>query len=275
MGLAVVSYDSRETLAAFTEARGITYTMLSDEGSATIRRFGILNTVAEMAVGPNKDDPAVAAAVRTYVSEVGAGERMVGIAYPGTFILDRDGRVVSRFFEDSYIERNTVSNVLLTLGSDATQVPGTRISTEHLEVTTYAGDANIAPGNKFGLVLDVEPRPNMHVYAPGAEANGYRVIGLNIDDGDTFRTLSTIYPESEIYRFEPLDEQVPVFQKAFTVLQEMTLNGNIAAQQALRGTESLTITGTLEYQACDDQICFNPVSLPLSWTVTLRPVVFR
>ena len=275
MGLAVISYDSQETLAAFAKARGITFTMLSDVGSATIRRYGILNTVAEMAVGPDKDDPDVAAAVRTYVSEVGASERMVGIAFPGTFILSPDGRVQSRFFEDNYIERNTVSNVLLTLGSDATQVQGTRISTEHLQVTSYTGDAAVAPGNKFGLVLEIEPRPEMHVYAPGAEANGYRVIGLNIDAGEHFRTLQMIYPESEIYHFEPLDERVPVYQRPFTLLQEMTLNGNLAAQRAMQGLESLTITGTLEYQACDDAICFNPVSLPLSWTVTLRPVVFR
>lgn len=250
--------------------------MLSDPGSETIRRYGILNTVAEMAVGPNKDDPDVAAAVRLYVSEVGANPRMVGIAFPGTFVLDRAGRVTSRFFEDNYVERNTVENVLLTIDNGAAQVAGTRTSTDHLQVTAYPGDAEIAPGNRFGLVLRISPRPNMHVYAPGAQTMGYRVIGLKLDNaGDHFRTLDLVYPASEIYHFEPLDERVPVFQKPFTLVQEMILRGNRPDQAGLRGKDSLTITGTLDYQACDDKICFNPVSLPLSWTVTLRPLVFR
>ena len=39
------------------------------------------------------------------------------------------------------------------------------------------------------------------------------------------------------------------------------------------GKDSITLTGTLEYQACDDTICYNPASIPLSWTLSLRPLV--
>jgi len=35
------------------------------------------------------------------------------------------------------------------------------------------------------------------------------------------------------------------------------------------------ITGTLEYQACDDKLCYNPTSVPLSWTVALTPLLVR
>ena len=38
--------------------------MLSDQGSETIKRYGILNTVVAEAFGPSRDDPAVKAAVR-------------------------------------------------------------------------------------------------------------------------------------------------------------------------------------------------------------------
>src|SRR5204863_2446991 len=40
----------------------------------------------------------------------------IGMAFPGTFVLDRHGRVVSRSFEDLYVERATVSSVLMKLG---------------------------------------------------------------------------------------------------------------------------------------------------------------
>ena len=35
---------------------------------------------------------------------------------------------------------------------------------------------------------------------------------------------------------------------------------------------TLTIKGTLRYQACDDKVCYLPQSIPLSWTVGLRPL---
>jgi hypothetical protein len=28
-----------------------------------------------------------------------------------------------------------------------------------------------------------------------------------------------------------------------------------------------------EYQACDDRICFDPVTIPLSWTLNVKPFV--
>ena len=54
-------------------------------------------------------------------------------------------------------------------------------------------------------------------------------------------------------------------------MQEVILEGTPEAQAALRGRDSLTLSGSLEYQACDDKLCFNPVSLPVSWTLTLSP----
>jgi hypothetical protein len=41
----------------------------------------------------------------------------------------------------------------------------------------------------------------------------------------------------------------------------------------LRGKDSLTLTGTFDYQACDDKVCFNPTSIPLTWTLSLRPII--
>ena len=81
------------------------------------------------------------------------------------------------------------------------------------------------------------------------------------------------YPVSEIYYFKPLKERVPVFQKPFQLMQELVLDGSLKGQEALRGKEEMTITGTLQYQACNDTTCFNPVSLPVSWKVSLRTLI--
>jgi peroxiredoxin len=270
LGLAAISYDSQQIHAAFAKQRGITFPLLSDAGSATIKKYGLLNPVPEWAAGTKAADPAVQAEVQKYVSVVKPNPAMIGMAFPGTLILDRQGRVTSRFFEDFYIERNTVSSILMRLGR-AGQVTGTRVSTAHFELATYPSDSAIAPGNRFGLALEVKPGPRMHVYAPGA--SNYRVIALKLDPMPFVRTIPMKYPASEVYHFKPLDERVPVFQRPFTLVQEVVIEGNPQAQAALRGKESITLTGTLEYQACDDKICYNPASIPLSWTLSLRPLV--
>jgi peroxiredoxin len=273
LGLAAISYDRPEVLAAYTKQHGITFPLLSDVGSPTIEKYGILNPVPEWAIGPDKDDPAVKAEVQKYVSVVNPNAAMVGIAFPGTFILDRQGRVTSRYFEDFYIERNTISSIMMRLTDRVAPVAGTKVSTGQLDITTYPSEPAIAPGNRFSIALDIQPHSGIHVYAPGAKS--YRVIGLTIAPQPFVRTLPLKYPASQVYFFKPLNERVPVFQKPFTLVQEVILEGAPQAQAAFRGKDSVTITGTLEYQACDDKICYNPASIPLSWTLSLRPLVFE
>jgi peroxiredoxin len=270
LGLAAISYDPPETLSAFSRQRGITFPLLSDTGSETIKRYGILNTVVAEALGPNAKDLAVANDVKKYVSVVGANARMAGIPFPGTFVVGRNGRVTSRFFEESYIERNTSSSILMRVAGTKA-VTGTEVATEHLDVKTYPSESAVAVGNRFAIAFDITPKPRIHVYAPGAA--GYRVVGVTITPQPFVHVLTLTYPKSEIYFFKPLNERVPVYEKPFTLVQELTLDGQPDAQAAFRGKDSLTLTGTLDYQACDDKVCFNPASLPLIWMLSLRPLI--
>ncbi len=233
-----------------------------------------MNPFAEQAFAPNRNDPGVKANVEKYVSVVGARPDQVGMALPGTFVLDRQGRVTSRFFEDFYIDRNTVSSLLIKLGGKmGAAVAATKVSTNHLDVTIYSSDSAVAPGNRFSLVVDVAPHAGLHVYAPGAEASGYRVISFNLQPNPQIHLFPVEYPASEIYDFKPLNQRVPVFQKPFRLVQELLLDGTPAGQEALRGKQALILTGTLQYQACDERICYNPVSIPLTWKLSLRSLI--
>jgi hypothetical protein len=189
------------------------------------------------------------------------------MAFPGTFMLDGQGRVTSRFFEDYYWERHTVSNILMRAGGAGALVQATQASTEHLAVRAYPSDAAVALGTRFSIAVDITPKRNMHVYAPGA--GSYRVVALNITPQPHLRTIPIRYPPSEIYHFVPLNERVPVYQKPFTLQTELIPEATAEGRKAFSGKTELVISGTLEYQACDDKLCFNPVSLPLSWRVAL------
>ena len=269
LGIAAISYDSVEVLSDFATRRGITFPLLADDDSSVIGGYGILNTVAAEGVGDNADDPDVQADVARYVSVFGASQMIVGTPYPGTFMIGSDRKVTSRFFEEFYRERNTTTNVMLKLGVGLSPIAAVEGQTEHLKFTAYPSNTSVTVGTRFSLALDVEPGPNMHVYAPGAEEKGYRVIGFNLDQPEIARIEPVEYPESEIYYFEPLDEHVPVYQTPFTILQEVVMNADAQAEEIMSNLDALTLTGTLDYQACDDAICFLPQSIPVSFTLDL------
>ncbi|HJN44870.1 MAG: protein-disulfide reductase DsbD family protein [Vicinamibacterales bacterium] len=145
------------------------------------------------------------------------------------------------------------------------------MSTDHLEAVVYPTDESVAPGNRVSVVLDVTPKAEMHVYAPGSHA--YQVISLRVNAQEGLVVHPAIYPESEIYHFEPLDERVEVYQQPFRVIQDVTIPITPETRERAQSGGTITVDGVFEYQACDDAICYNPVSLPVSWTLQLRLMV--
>ena len=246
IGLVAVTYDSTAILADFSRRRGITFPLLSDAGSATIKAYGLLNTTV---------DPA---------------STNYGIPFPGTIIVNRQGVVTARFFEEAYQERNTVASILLKLGDDGHQVDAQRLTTDHVEITTYLSDQVIAPGSLFSIVADITPRPGMHVYAPGR--HDYKVVALRLNTQPFLEVRPVQYPASEIYEFKPLNERVDVFQKPFRLVQDVSFDGSAEARKALASSTSMTITGVLEYQACDDTTCFISKAVPVTYTVQMKPL---
>lgn len=219
IGLAAISYDPPATLKAFADQRGLTFPLLSDAGSAVIRAYGLLNTAAT--------------------------GHTAGIPHPGTFMLDRRGAVVSRGFEAAYQERVSAASLLARL--DPAGPAGVRAETKHLTLTTSASDAVIAPGTRFSLLVDVAPRPRMHVYTPDQKT--YIPIALSIEPQEGLRMHAPVFPKGEVYLFRPLNEQM-VFSQPFRIVQDVTLAVLPAiTARAREAGASLTVTGTLRYQA--------------------------
>jgi hypothetical protein len=246
LGLVAISYDPPATLKAFADSRGITFPMISDPGSAIIKRYGLLNET---------QDPQT---------------RFYGIPHPGTFILDAKGVVVARFFEDAYQERYTTAAMFAARGLDLASGAVTG-STAHLSLRATISDTEqVAPGQRLTIVVQVTPRPRMHLYAPGK--HDYQVVQLTLNAQAWLRAHETQYPPSEIYHFKPLDERVEVYARPFRLTRDITLLATQEAQKQLGALSSVTVTGALEYQACDDAICFNPAKVPIAFTLSLRPL---
>jgi len=247
LGLAVITYDPVDSLARFASVKGITYALLSDEGSAVIEEYGIRNTGVE------------------------PGSRADGIPYPGTFVLDRAGQVVSRHFEPAYQIRHTASSLVVRGGTplDSAADRGVRIEAPNLDLTVYASDETVAPGHRFSLVLDITPRELIHVYAPPQES--YQAISLELEPVPGLERHPMTFPPSEEYHFVPLDERVQVYMRPFRLIQDVhfAVSDQLSAMSE-HDSRPVTIRGTLSYQACDDRLCYPPEDVPVAWSVEIK-----
>jgi cytochrome c biogenesis DsbD-like protein len=138
-------------------------------------------------------------------------------------------------------------------------------ATPHLTMATSASTAKTParPGAAVSLFVDVIPDLNVHVYAPGAK--DYLPIALEIAPSPGVTIGKLTYPKAQDLYFEPLKEHVPVFSAPFRLVQSVTVG------RTAKPGQSIVVTGALKYQACDDKVCFNPVTAPVSWTITIRP----
>ena len=89
--LAGLSYDSPAILKGFTEQRSIRYTLLSDPKSEVIDRYKLR-------------DP-----------QYPPGNLAYGVPRPIIFILDKNGVIKSKLYEETYTKRPPVSLVISTI----------------------------------------------------------------------------------------------------------------------------------------------------------------
>ena len=137
----------------------------------------------------------------------------------------------------------------------------------HLTLNTSISSTEIAPGQKLSLSFDITPKRAMHVYAPGK--HDYQVIAVKIDPQPWLKVAPTNYPPSEIYDFKELNEKVEVYSKPFKLVQDITVLNTAAAKKALAASP-VKLSGRLEYQACDDKVCYAPTKIPVSFALTAK-----
>jgi hypothetical protein len=99
-----VSYDAVAILRDFAASHGITYPLLSDEGSHVMRALELINARVQ------EDHAAYG---------IAPNPRHVGLPYPGVFVLDRNGVITEKRFHESYRERETGAGLVAqALGID-------------------------------------------------------------------------------------------------------------------------------------------------------------
>ena len=130
----------------------------------------------------------------------------------------------------------------------------------HATILATPADVSGKAGEKLVLFVDVTPKPGMHVYAPGNA--DYIPITVKLNPVPEIKAGKLAYPKSEVMTLA--DEKVSVFQKPFRLTQDVTLD------KSAKPGSKITVSGTVDYQSCDDKVCYPPESAPVTWTVTVK-----
>lgn len=246
--VASITYDSQAILKNFADRKGITYPMLSDPHSEIIRAFGILNP----------DAKGFAA----------------GIPYPGMYYITPEGVIQKRFFEAQYYDRFTPSDAYAEIfgGAPPAEPPFVVRHGPHVTVQLTQSDKIVGPGSRLELLVTITPAAKVHVYAPGAEAHGYKPVKLTLSSAPDYQALPMDYPADQILRFPLLKESVPVYNRRTVFRQDIVITATRDFVHSVGEGKQVEVTGTLSYQACDDHQCFIPVAQPVRWTLQVIPL---
>ncbi len=253
--LYAISYDDVAALEAFAEARGITYDLLSDEGSATIREFGILNHHI-----PETEVP------------------FHGIPFPGTYLVDEDGIITAKAFHRHLAQRESPEGLIdaalgevLLRGSEpstANEADGSGISFS----MAYRGGGGVSRvGQIRHLVVRADLPDGLHIYdepvPTGMQATTFTLVGP-----DGFQIEPVEAPPTE-----PLDlpgvGELQVWSGTVDFVIPIWASSDAVSETADDATKTATIELDVAYQACDDEACRLPTTTRLSVTVPVDPVL--
>lgn len=242
-----LSYDEADALRDFRDAHGITFKLISDPHSEVISAFGILNTLIDA-----NDHP------------------WYGIPYPGTFVLDTAGTITHKFFDNNLAVRAGPEQMLRALsGKDEIEVAATAIqeTTVATPTKTQAVAVNVAfAGDKLGpivqrdLVVRFQVPAGRHVYASPAPA-GSVAVAVTLDDDPRVVERPMLRPPSEPHTLTGTGETMQVHNGTFELRLPVTLN---ASDPSMTEYE---LSGTVHWQACDNDVCDIPASQRFQITV--------
>ncbi len=244
IGLAAISYDSEAILRDFTQRHRIEYPLIADPKSDIIRSYGVLNTEA---TGFTK-----------------------GMAHPGYFYVTPNDTVKEKFFETAYTDRYTAGSLILKLFPELVEGKGREVAAPYIKLTLFQSDEVVAPGSRFTVAAEVELPPDTHVYAPGVK--GYKPIQLMIEASPDFRLLPLRYPNAKVLFLPAINESVPVYEGTFRLLQDAVVSADRQFIGSVTQGKTVTVKGTLLYQACDSEKCYLPQKSDVSWDVRVIPL---
>ncbi len=252
--LYAISYDEVGALEDFAQAHGITYNLLSDEGSAVIREYGILNHHV-----PPEQVP------------------YHGIPFPGTYLVDEDGVVSAKAFHESLAQRESPEGLIdAALGEILlrSEEPTTERADESgigFSLTYHGGGGTIRGGTVRRLIIDVDLPEGLHIYdqpvPDGMVATTFTLVGPS-----GLRSLPVEKPETHPLELPGIGT-LNVWSGSVRFVLPVWATDEIASLVRDDNPEAVAIEMEIAYQACNDSTCLLPRTERLTLDVPIESYV--
>ena len=226
-------------LTRFARAHQITFPMLSDKGSAVIRRYGILNT------------------------NIPPTHMFYGIPFPGEFLVAPDGRVADKVFLPDFQDRATASEVLLKDFGIATGNDVVEIKSDETSARIQLSDSSAFSGQELAVAANFAIKPGWHIYGQPLP-KGYVPTAISFDNAMVAQQ-SFEFPKPTPIKFVALGETLPAYTGDFKAIGKVLLRKKLPAGEH-------KLAGELKFQECNDQICKMPQTVRFAIPLGIEPI---
>ena len=201
---------------------------------------------------------------------------LYGIPYPGAYVSDEAGRVVAKFFHDTYKKRDSPENLLeaalgrLELSEDTPRTAG---GDEKIRITAaiHGGKGTIRQGMLRKLVVRFELAEGLHLYDEPVPA-GMVATTVSVTGPPGLVFEEPILPPTRSLRLPNLDVELSVWSGNFDIVVPFYASGELASEVRPLATESATVEVSVRFQACNDRECLLPKTETLSLEIPLDVV---
>jgi DsbC/DsbD-like thiol-disulfide interchange protein len=137
----------------------------------------------------------------------------------------------------------------------------TTIHVEDVRAKIAISDAQSYGGHQLGVTVDFAVAPGWHIYGEPLPSE-YTTTKVKFA-GDLVQRQALKFPPPTPLRFAALDQTFPVYHGDFKVA------GNIVLKPKLKPGD-YKLTGTIEFQECNDSMCKLPQSAHFKLPLTIK-----
>ena len=225
-----------DVLGRFAAAHGVTFPLLSDEGSKVIRELGMLDE-------------------QVYEHHAAFGvtdrqDRFWGVPYPGEFLLDVRGVVIQKRFQKNYREREA-SQIILEQGfgmEASSRGPDARGQAGGVAVRAFLDSEQYRIYQRIRVNVEVVVVSGWHVYGLPIP-DGYVPLSVSVARIEGLEVGELVLPSPHPFRVEGLEEQFFVYDSKVSVAVPIVFTRNMGDQ---------TLHVEVRFQACSSDQCQRP-----------------
>jgi len=223
---------------------------LSDVESKVIRQYGILNT------------------------EVSRDDAMLwGIPFPGVYVCDEEGKVISKFFHDTYKKRDSAESLIdaalgkIVLDDEAPSAGGGDADIK-ITVAIHGGKGSIRQGILRKLVVRFDLAQGLHIYDEPVPA-GMVATEVTVSGPPGFTVLDPVLPPTESLYLDSMDVDLRVWSGTVDIVVPFYAKGELVSEVRPLDSDDIDIHVTVRYQACTDNECLLPKTDTYSLTLPM------